>query len=231
MVARNRNSILIICLLLLSTGCGSKEEPKIPVHEHEVWWEQCLDTTVPMSTFAAWLDDTKAPSRVAMRNYLRTKNYSTFLDVPCGLCIDYEGLKTEFPNMKYQGLDITEKLVAVAQGKNIPVKRGSIEQMPFNDSSFDICYSRHILEHLDNYQKAIGELVRVGSKEVLIVFFIKPDDQADAIDLSSANGALLFHNRYNKPDLEKYVLSLSKVKEIKWEEVNSIENFLHIYLK
>ncbi len=128
-------------------------------------------------------------------------------------------------------MDITPKLVDSAQAQGINVQCGSIEQIPMYDASVDVCYARHILEHLDYYHNALPELVRVAKKEVVIVFFIKPGNKPDTIDCSDCNGFLLYHNYYNQEKLENYITSLNSVDTIQWEDVLLDETILHIYLK
>ena len=119
--------------------------------------------------------------RVKAINHIRQKGYTSVLDLGCGLCIDYMGYVKNGVAIKYQGLEVSQLLVDRAQGMGFPVKQGSIENIPFADSTFDVCYARHILEHLEHYKLAISEMVRVARREVLIVFFIRPWVEPDCI--------------------------------------------------
>jgi hypothetical protein len=198
----------------------------------ELWWENNLENTVSYATFREWLGNVNAESRVAMRNHIKKMGYKSLVDVPSGLCLDYWGLKKEEIQISYLGVDITSKLVKLAVDQSIPVIRGSIESLPLSDNQFDVSYARHILEHLDSYERAINELIRVGRKETLIVFFIKPEiDSPDQIKPCVIDGYVIFHNIYNKTNLEKFVLSNPKTSKIEWEDVNDKETILHIYLK
>lgn len=195
------------------------------------WWDYCLGNTVPYERFAQWLGDIDAPSRLAARKYIALKKYASVLDVPSGLCIDYFGFKKDHISTAYQGLDFSTKLVSLAQRNGIQVTLGDIEQMPFEDNSFDLVYCRHILEHLTYYEQAIKEAIRVAKKEVLIVFFIKPHEKDDIIDKSVLDGHTVYHNTYSQNKFARYVLSHEKVDRIVWENVNDKENIAHIILK
>lgn len=197
--------------------------------EYEIWWEHCLEHTVPLSTFEDWLGDFHAPSRVAMRRHVEEMGYQSLLDVPSGLCADYFGFKNDQMQIAYQGLDITPKLVARAQAQNIPVVEGDIKSIPFPNNRFDICYARHILEHLASYEQAINELIRVAKKEVLVTFFIRPSEK-ELIHLFYYEDYLLYGNIYLKTGLEQFVLSNPKTTQIEWEEVDGREVILHIFL-
>lgn len=202
---------------------------KGPVKPHEQWWEMNLENR--MNEFAQWLGGENADSRVKMRQYVKQRGYKTFLDIPCGLCTEYFGYKKDNIEIDYYGVDITQKLVERGCGLGLNVIRGSIEEIPCYDLSIDVCYARHILEHLDYYKKAITELIRVAAKEVIVIFFIKPNDEPDKINSSMDSGALLYHNRYNKQKLSLYVMFHEKVENIQWEDINGQEVALHIYLK
>lgn len=204
-----------------------------PLHafkDFEIWWENCLENEVSLETFKSWLGDVDAPSRLAMRNHVKAMQYQTILDVPSGLCVDYFGLQKEKIDIAYQGVDVTPKLVALAQDLHVPIIQGSIEALPFQDSHFDVCYARHILEHLDYYEQALSELIRVAAKEVLVVFFIPPTHEKDQINLSIHNGYLLYHNRYDQSKLEKFLYHHPKVSHVAWEGISEKEVTLHVYL-
>jgi ubiquinone/menaquinone biosynthesis C-methylase UbiE len=198
--------------------------------DHEIWWEQSLDKEVSLDTFRNWLGGIHANSRVAVREYIRSMGYKSILDVPCGVCADYYGFQQDGIQITYQGMDITPKLVALHVANNIPVIEGSIEAIPFADRKYDVCYARHILEHLDGYEKALLELIRVASKEVIVVFFINPISNDPEINLASFNGNLLYHNRYDKQEIEEFIVEHPKVEKIEWIDMGS-ESILHIYLK
>lgn len=201
---------------------------EVTLRPHEEWWEKNLEAMKPL--FAQWFGGCSSPSRIKARQHIRAQHYKTILDIPCSFATDYLGFQQDGIVIEYLGIDIAPTFIKLAQEKNIPAQQGSIEDIPFPDSSFDVCYSRHILEHLSGYEKAIQELVRVARCEVLIVFFIKPTVEPDNFSLSSDHNSLLYFNRYNRRTLEEYVLSNAKAKAVAWEDVNDKEVILHIYL-
>lgn len=213
--------------------CTSIYSNSFITKEHEIWWEESLEKTIDLNQFAKWLGDENANSRVCLYNYLLSKEYKSILDVPCGLCTDYFGFIKNGILIDYTGLDITPKLINMAKDMSIKSYEGSIENIPFGDNSFDISYARHILEHLDSYNTAIKELCRVAKKEALIIFFIKPRENinSDVINKSIDRGYVLYHNIYKLSSLENFIKSLPKVDYFEWEEVDSNEVILHIYVK
>lgn len=212
---------------LLFSTCFCHSEPQKP---HEQWWTENSDK---FDTFNGWLGDYDARSRALSREHITLLGYTNVLDVPCGTCIEYFGYQHTNMAIDYTGLDITAYLVARAQSFGIKAYEGSIENMPFTDSSFHLVYIRHLLEHLDYYRIALAESVRVAEKEVLVVFFIPPSTAPDIISLAEFDGSLLYHNRYNRDALISYIQGLPKVDRIEWEAVDgpTTEEILHIYLK
>lgn len=201
---------------------------RIALKSHELWWAKNAERR--MDEFENWLGGEDADSRVKMRKYLKGKNYKNILDIPCGLCTEFFGYLKDGIQLKYYGADITPQLVMRGRQLGLNVIQASIEDLPYEDSFFDICYARHILEHLTYYEKAIDELIRVASKEVLVIFFIKPQD-IERIYAPVDVNAIIYHNQYDKHKLETYVVQNPKVQSIVWDDINNDEIVLHIYLK
>lgn len=224
---------LIFSLFFLSFICSSYEN-EINLKEHEIWW------TVHKEMFRTWLLDTDSASRIKVREHVKKMAYRNLLDAACGHCAEYFGYKQDKIDIDYYGLDITKHLVDDATAYGLNVVRASIEDIPYQDSFFDLAYARHILEHLEYYEKAINELIRVAKKEVIIVFFISLGE-VDKIDRGISNGFVVYHNNYAKDKLFDYIKSNKKVKNLEFEEVNfcasnlNLRNetnyILHIYLK
>ncbi|MGE0206891.1 MAG: class I SAM-dependent methyltransferase [Candidatus Babeliales bacterium] len=201
-------------------------EPK----PYEQWWLNNINT--PYSNYLAALQNWQAASRKLVREYIRAKNYASILDAGCGKGIEWEGFLHDNINIDYQGIDITQGYVETAQKNNINVIQGSIEQIPFNNDSFDIAYTRHVLEHLPSYHQAINELIRIARYEALIVFFIVPDKHPyDRINLITFQGFPLYNNYYSRKKIEEHCLSTSKVASLSWQRCSAHETILHIYMK
>lgn len=204
---------------------GTQESLK----RYQRWWHYELPHVIERCK--TWFGNENAASRVQARNYVVSKKYQSILDVACALGTDFFGYKNNKIVISYQGIEIAPFLVERAQKLGINVTWGTIENIAREDSAFDVTYARHVLEHLEYYELAINELIRVAKREALIVFFIAPHDEPDVIDPIPANGHILYHNRYNKQKLEAYILSNPKVDHIEWEPSGDREMILHIINK
>lgn len=225
-----KNTFILKCVTLVLV-CSANFCFGEPVKEHEQWWTQNEDK---FDTFDGWLGTCDATSRVLSRQHINKLGYVKILDVPCGTCTEYFGYQQNNMAIDYTGLDITHYLVSRAQSMGINAVEGSIENIPFTDSTFELVYARHILEHLDYYQIALSECIRVAEKEVLVVFFIPPgEDKNDKISYAIVDDSGLYHNRYNKETLIEFISQNPKVDHIEWENVDESNNeiILHIYLK
>lgn len=222
-----KKQFLFYCLLITGYICADMNLKK-----HEQWWEVKCKEGDRFNQFAEWIGGPQELSRIAIRKHIHNQNYHSILDIPCGLCIDYMPLTEEIENLSYIGIDITQSFVSRAQSLGISVINGRIQEIPFPDSSFEVTYSRHILEHLDSYETALRELIRVAQKEVLVVFFIIPiENDEDIIITGPVDGYPIYHNRYSRKKIEYFLSSISKVKSFSWQSVaNTSETILHIFV-
>ena len=99
------------------------------------------------------------------------KNYTSILDCGAGLGQLYNWLQRTNPDIRYQGMEITKKFVDDATAADIPMILGDIENIPYEDDSFDVCVASAVLNHLHDYRPAIKEMLRVAKKEILVTFF------------------------------------------------------------
>lgn len=219
-------SIYLVIVFLCSSSiiqCNIKLKP------HERWWDANAETM--MSQFEQWFGNCSSYSRILAREHIKNQQYKTVLDIPCSLGTDFFGFQQDGTAVAYLGIDISPKFVELAQAKHIPVLQGDIKDIPCGDSSFEVCYARHILEHMPSYQEALDELIRVARSEVLVVFFIRPHEYPDTFSVVLDRNSLLYHNCYNSIQLCEYVLTNPKVASLEWEDVDGKEIMLHIYLE
>ena len=89
---------------------------KNKLKSYEMWWSNNLGKEYyihkekkykapSLEGFVTWMGDPNAPDRLLVRQFLC--NFKTFLDVGCGACPEFYGLKQKFENFEYTGIDIT----------------------------------------------------------------------------------------------------------------------------
>ena len=121
--------------------------------------------------------------KTAVRNFL--KNISdciksipiqSILDVGCG-----EGYVTNVISSlekahTVEAVDVSQDVVDTARGNypHIRFSRASADDLPYEDSSFDLVASLETLEHLEDVKPALSEIIRVSSRFVLLSVPMEP---------------------------------------------------------
>ncbi|MHA1641393.1 MAG: methyltransferase domain-containing protein [Promethearchaeota archaeon] len=90
---------------------------------------------------------------------------NTILDVGCGAGHSMKTLKRSLFDVT--GIDINDKAIKHCKQLGLNVIKMNAEKLEFDDNSFDTVFSMHLLEHLDNVDKAIKESIRVAKLAVI----------------------------------------------------------------
>ena len=196
------------------------------------WWDSFSEAG-GLDELETWLGGVDHPSRVRIRERIAECGYESCLDVGAGLGLDFIGLQNVSFPVRYQGVEPSQAMrhaaesAAVRYGlEKIPLVGGSIEEIPFGDSEFELVYARHILEHLPRIDCALDELIRVARLEVIVVFFMRPG--AEDYLLRERDG--LWQNVWGKPRIDGILAANEKVNVSFYETLGS-EVLLHAYLK
>ncbi len=99
-----------------------------------------------------------------IEKYCGNLSSKSILDVGCGN--GFFTVPFSFKAKKVVGVDFSEKMLSLNPHKNC--LKASAEKLPFNESSFDICFCSNLLHHLEDPKKAILEMARV-SKEWIVL--------------------------------------------------------------
>ena len=200
--------------------------------EDESWWDRNVEAR--MTEFEKWIGDPSSPSKVIVRQYVAKMNYKSILDCGCGLCSEYYGYKLGKYDIAYTGLDQCQKLVDKSLSEGIAVVCGSVDDIPFHESWFEVSFARHVLEHVMGYEKTLSEMIRVASKKVIVVFFIPPVDtvppSSDCLRYDVVEG--VWHNVYQKERMEGFLRANPKVEKFEWSPLPDLkESILYVDLK
>jgi ubiquinone/menaquinone biosynthesis C-methylase UbiE len=200
------------------------------------WWDAFAQAG-GFEDLETWLGGIDHASRVRIRERIAECNYETVLDCGAGLGLDYIGMSNLAHPVSYAGIEPSKEMRQAAQemivryetlrrGDEIPIVEGSIQEIPYPDSSFDLVYARHILEHLPRIDDAVAEMVRVARLEVIIVFFMRPGKETYLT--RERDG--LWQNWWSKDTVEAEFAGNDKVEVFFWESLGT-EVLFHAYLK
>jgi len=195
---------------------------------NQTWWDNNLNNPSKFNEYLGWLGNESSDSRVFIRDNIKELGIKSIADFGCGPCLEYIGLKQDNYEFDYLGIDSCVHLKEFNESKGIPFLNSAIEKTNLDDSSFQLSYSRHVLEHLPTYKDALKEMIRVASEYVVHIFFIKPSDDEEINYWKEEN---LYHNHYSKSDIKKYLKLNKKVDSYEWVDINDKENALVINLK
>ncbi len=86
-----------------------------------------------------------------------------FLDAGCGNGIYMKHLAEPGARSAIHGVDFSERMVRIARdnggGKNFVV--GNLEEVPYRSESFEVILCAHVIEHMLDDRRAMGELARL----------------------------------------------------------------------
>ncbi len=193
----------------------------------QTWWDSNLKTK--MDEFKGWVGDHNAESKSFFRNYIKKNNlkFNNMLDVGCGPATEYYGFKNDLIDIDYTGVDSSVILNQLNKEKNINMLNAEAHNIPVSDSSFDLVYCRHVLEHQPSFESVLKELIRCTKKLAIHIFFIKPEEKEQINYDSNSN---LYHNKYSKLDIELFLKNTKKIKKFEWQEINKSENILLMWV-
>ena len=99
--------------------------------------------------------------------------FETLLDAGCGPAPMISLLASKYPDKHYTGIDLTPKMIEVAQRKNIPNAAfvvGDCEELPFPDAAFDVVIcsmSAHHYPHIERFYVNAFRVLKPGGRLIL----------------------------------------------------------------
>jgi SAM-dependent methyltransferase len=124
--------------------------------------------------------------------------HARILDVGCGTGATTAAL-SRFGDVS--GLDMGLAGLRHARARGLPVARGSADNLPAGDASFDIVVALDVLEHLDDDRRALGEILRVLRPGGILLATVP----AYAFLWSSHDEALGHRRRYRRAQLRERI--------------------------
>lgn len=149
-------------------------------------------------------------SRVWILGKIKTlKKIKNVLEVACGPGIDIEYLEREYEGkipFSYTGLDYTPKFIETlkVQYPQHEFIEADAMDIPFEDESFDVVYTRHSLEHVSNPHAELDEMFRLAKKYIIIGWFRLVDTKTSYHIKSNKFGEYPLHD-LNRTEFEAKV--------------------------
>ena len=104
---------------------------------------------------------------------IETMEFHSLLDLGCGTGVILKSLCDKYPDVKFAGLDISEKMLSKARervGAKADLTLGDAENLPYPDDSFDLVTCSESFHHYPNPQKVfsgVRRVLRKGGKFIL----------------------------------------------------------------
>jgi ubiquinone/menaquinone biosynthesis C-methylase UbiE len=109
-----------------------------------------------------------------LKSWVQLSPQATILDVACGTGEFERLVLSEYPTQKLVGVDISEKMLAIARRKcqaypNVSFHTASAEALPFASNSFDVIVSASSFHYFDDPKTALAEMKRVLKPDGVVV--------------------------------------------------------------
>ena len=137
---------------------------------------------------------------------------STVLDVACGTGTFERLVLQEHPNLHIVGVDLAERMLAIAQQKcrhypHVSFQKASVAALPFNDRSFDLVLSASALHYFDDPIAALIEMKRVlkPDGELVILDWCKDDWLCQLYDLVLKRIDPAYKQCYTQADFHSFL--------------------------
>ena len=100
---------------------------------------------------------------------IKNLNPDSILDAGCGEGFTLERLRVAGVGKKLEGVDLEQAIdLGTHTHPHLTLKEGSIYELPYAESAFDLVLCSEVLEHLEHPEKAMEELWRVTRKYCII---------------------------------------------------------------
>ena len=154
----------------------------------------------------------------------------SFLDYGSGSATTLEAMlnywKGQFETglpIKYLGVDIIPKNIEWCREKfkmpwqvNFEVNP-SLHKIDQPDKSWDVVFSRHVVDHMESFEGAMDEHCRVAKKLVIVVLW-RPLGDGDEHQIKHIiDQGKVYENEYTNDYSRKKVMEWIKSKETEWE--------------
>lgn len=102
-----------------------------------------------------------------------THDGESFLDVGCGGGTTLDAIREIKRNLKYKGTDFIDSRIAWLKEHypGVEFENEDARHLKELDKSWDVVWSRHVIDHLDGFEGPMDEQCRVAFKRVICVLW------------------------------------------------------------
>jgi len=184
--------------------------------ENNIWHNAYSNDPEKYEFFKSQLQKLKESREWILETLLSLKKVKTVLEIATGPGLDLEYLHDKFEDLpfKYTGVDYTPKFIEILTDKypqHTFIEADAMD-LPFEDNSFDVVYTRHSLEHMNDPHKELDEIFRLAKKYVIIGWFRLVDSPTSLQIKSSINGEFPM-NDLNREEFTERVLDWGTIED------------------
>jgi len=136
----------------------------------------------------------------------------TILDAGCGFAAVPIEMARAFPDVEITGIDLGEPLLDLGREliekaaikSNIVLKKGDVENLEFDDNSFDLVINTFMLHVVENPVRMLNEMERVA----------KPDGKIIITDLNR-NFLALFMKKFRTAFSKEEAIDIIKISDLR----------------
>lgn len=193
--------------LLLWRGLAHAVLGRQPTEPRELWRQ------LPREYLATFMRGEGAgkehPSRKFVASKLRAGE--RVLDVGCGAGVGFEALQEAGLASRYVGVDSSEPSIEVARelfpAGDFRIGNATSIVAQFGEASFDVVLVRHVLEHLPDFELAMGQAIAASRRLALFVFFLTPRALPFGVRKVNPghNSVGLYTYIYSRPAIERFL--------------------------
>jgi SAM-dependent methyltransferase len=201
------------------------------MEKEQTYWNNHLSEEHYNNVFTQWVGDCDATSKLYVYEHLSNNNYASIIDLGCGDASIYQGIQKRNISIDYTGVDTCKFFINLCKRQNINVIDSDIRNVSTAvNASYDFVLGRHVLEHQDNFHELVEEMIRLAKKEVVCIFFIKPDLTSEETVINYEKETNLYHNTYSYSLITQFLTEHPRVSSFHLESIpnTDVEVALHI---
>jgi SAM-dependent methyltransferase len=201
------------------------------MEKEQTYWNNHLSEEHYNNVFTQWVGDCDATSKLYVYEHLSNNNYASIIDLGCGDASIYQGIQKRNISIDYTGVDTCKFFINLCKRQNINVIDSDIRNVSTAvNASYDFVLGRHVLEHQDNFHELVEEMIRLAKKEVVCIFFIKPDLTSEETVINYEKETNLYHNTYSYSLITQFLTEYPRVSSFHLASIptTDVEFALHI---